>query len=74
MKWVIGIDEVGRGALAGPVTVVAAMLEIDARGRIAHVPFRSLRDSKKLSAAQREYWAKKLAEHSGARFAVAAQR
>ena len=60
MKWIIGIDEVGRGALAGPVTVAAAALALDARGRIAHVPFRRLKDSKKLSAPQREFWAAEL--------------
>lgn len=58
--WVIGIDEVGRGALAGPVTVAAVMLALDARGRVAHAPFRSLKDSKKLSAAQREFWVREL--------------
>jgi ribonuclease HII len=71
MKWIVGIDEVGRGSLAGPVTVAAAMLALDARGRIAHVPFRSLKDSKKLSAAQREFWAKELRNNAGVYFAVA---
>lgn len=71
MRWVVGIDEVGRGALAGPVTVAAAMLAVDARGRIAHAPFRSLKDSKKLSAAGREFWAAELKGNSGVRFAVA---
>ncbi|HEY5220820.1 MAG TPA: ribonuclease HII [Candidatus Paceibacterota bacterium] len=71
MKWIIGIDEVGRGALAGPVTVAAAMLALDARGRIAHAPFRSLKDSKKLSAPRREFWAKELRDNVGVRFAVA---
>jgi ribonuclease HII len=69
--WMIGIDEVGRGALAGPVTVAAAMLAVDARGRIIHAPFRSLKDSKKLSAAQREFWAKELTGNAGVRFALA---
>ncbi len=71
MKWIVGIDEVGRGALAGPVTVAAAILALDAHGRIAHAPFRSLKDSKKLSAAQREFWGKELRSNIGARFAVA---
>jgi ribonuclease HII len=70
-RWVVGIDEVGRGALAGPVTVAAVMLAINAHGRIAHAPFRSLKDSKKLSAARREFWAKELASAAGVRFAVA---
>ncbi|HUC31735.1 MAG TPA: ribonuclease HII [Candidatus Paceibacterota bacterium] len=71
MKWVVGIDEVGRGALAGPVTVVAVMLAVDARGRIAYARFRRLKDSKKLTAAQREFWAKQLTRSTGVRFAVA---
>lgn len=48
-KFVIGIDEVGRGTLAGPVVVAAVLL---APGR----HFRNLKDSKKLSKRQREIW------------------
>ena len=70
-RWVVGIDEVGRGALAGPVTVAAAMLAVDARGRLVHAPFRSLKDSKKLTAAQREFWAAELTADAGVRFAIA---
>lgn len=62
-RWVIGIDEVGRGALAGPVAVAAAILPSNS--------IHSLKDSKKLSAAQREFWAKELAARTGVRFAVA---
>ena len=71
MHWVVGIDEVGRGALAGPVAVAAAALALDARGRVAHAPFRRLKDSKKLSAPQREFWAGELAQNAGIKFAVA---
>lgn len=46
---VIGIDEVGRGAIAGPVVVVAAARSIDA----PPAP-EGLRDSKLLSPLQRE--------------------
>jgi ribonuclease HII len=70
-RWVVGIDEVGRGALAGPVMVAAAMLAVDARGRIAHAPFRSLKDSKKLTAPRREFWAAELRANAGVRFAIA---
>lgn len=69
--WIVGIDEVGRGALAGPVTVAAAMLALDTHGRIAHAPFRSLKDSKKLSVAQREFLAKEFRNSAGVHFAVA---
>jgi ribonuclease HII len=71
MKWIVGIDEVGRGALAGPVTVAAAIFALDARGRAAHIPFRTLKDSKKLSVTQREFWAKEFRSNAGVRFAVA---
>jgi ribonuclease HII len=67
---VIGIDEVGRGALAGPVTVVATALAMDAHRRAAHAPFRSLKDSKKLRAPRREFWAKELRDNAGVRFAI----
>lgn len=56
MRWIVGIDEVGRGALAGPVVVAAAMIPVDAKGRAVHAPFRVLKDSKKLSARQRKEW------------------
>ena len=71
MKWVIGIDEVGRGALAGPVVVAAAALVVDAHGRVAHAPFRRLKDSKKLSASRREAWAKYFRCHKEVDFALA---
>jgi len=45
--WIAGIDEVGRGCLAGPVYAAAVILP-DHHGLVG------LRDSKKLSAAQRE--------------------
>ncbi len=71
MKWIVGIDEVGRGALAGPVTVAAVALAVGVRDRVANISFRSLKDSKKLSATQREFWAKELKSSVHVRFAVA---
>lgn len=51
-KLVIGIDEAGRGALAGPVAVGLVMTsEIVARGFFKKRP---LRDSKKMSEKERE--------------------
>lgn len=44
-KIIVGIDEVGRGPLAGPVMAAAVILSSDIEG---------LADSKKLSAIQRE--------------------
>ncbi len=48
MSWVCGIDEAGRGPLAGPVHAAAVVLS-GVEGTIA-----GLADSKKLSAVQRE--------------------
>jgi ribonuclease HII len=54
-EFVIGIDEVGRGPLAGPVTVAASLVP-------KRIPFRrpllasKLRDSKRLSSRARENW------------------
>ena len=44
---VVGVDEAGRGPLAGPVVAAAVMLD-------ARAPIRGLKDSKKLSARARE--------------------
>ncbi len=56
MKYVIGIDEVGRGPLAGPVTVCAVLCEkklYTKLGRDWHLPPLG-KDSKKLSSIQRQ--------------------
>lgn len=44
---VVGVDEVGRGCLAGPVVAAAVILPVDC------VPLTEVRDSKQLSARQR---------------------
>lgn len=54
-----GVDEAGRGPLAGPVTAAAVMLD-PAR------PIDGLRDSKKLSAAARERLADTICTHAAA--------
>jgi len=58
-KYIIGIDEVGRGALAGPVTVAALLLPRNFQFPIFNFQKRfklKLKDSKKLSPKQREIW------------------
>ncbi|MEK7465228.1 MAG: ribonuclease HII [Patescibacteria group bacterium] len=56
-RYIIGIDEVGRGPLAGPVMVCAALFPSDFPFRLhakkLGVP---LRDSKKLTERARELW------------------
>lgn len=54
-KYVIGIDEVGRGALAGPVVVAAVCFP--AKLKISNRELGALKDSKKLSPKAREQWA-----------------
>lgn len=55
-----GVDEAGRGPLAGPVTAAAVMLDPAAR------PIDGLRDSKKLSAAARERLADEIRDRAAA--------
>jgi len=50
-KYVVGIDEAGRGPLAGPVTIAAVA---GSAGRI----LKGIKDSKKLSVKKREIWRK----------------
>ncbi len=58
MKWVIGIDEVGRGPFAGPVTVCAVAMPQGAYKRVlASNTWNGLTDSKKLKEKDRELWA-----------------
>ncbi len=51
-KYIIGIDEVGRGPLAGPVTVGAVLIPRNLK--ISNII--KLRDSKKLTQKSREEW------------------
>jgi len=68
---VIGIDEVGRGALAGPVVVAAVLLPQRSKTIIESAGLGILKDSKKLSARQREAWAKYFRGHAEVKFAIA---
>jgi ribonuclease HII len=53
-RYIVGVDEVGRGALAGPVVVAVAVVP---RGmRFVRLHGHALKDSKQLSALQREAW------------------
>ena len=68
-KFIIGIDEVGRGPLAGPVTVAAVLVP-------AAFPFRApfgrtdLRDSKRLSGEKRDAWSAFLKSAPSVRYTV----
>ena len=67
-QWIIGVDEVGRGPLAGPVVV--AGIRIKNRRRAMKV-LDGIRDSKKLSAKKREVWFSRLTAHPDIEYAVA---
>lgn len=75
-RYCIGVDEAGRGALAGPVCVgaVLAPKEFDWREAFSLVTRRGepvLRDSKKLSQQQREVLFSYIEEHGALRHAAA---
>lgn len=58
---VAGVDEVGRGPLAGPVTAGAVVMPLTPSGQIPRQGWmRRLRDSKMLTAAQREELAEEI--------------
>ncbi len=60
-KYIVGIDEVGRGPLAGPVAVGAVKLEKEwIKLKEKEGWFKGLRDSKKLSPKAREEWVVKI--------------
>ncbi len=54
---IAGVDEAGRGPLAGPVVAAAVILDPEK-------PIKGLADSKKLSAAQRESLFEQIREHA----------
>jgi ribonuclease HII len=65
-KIVVGLDEAGRGCLAGPVVAAAVMLNSKFKIQNAKLKFKiqNLRDSKKLTVKQREEWYKILTKDS----------
>lgn len=65
----IGIDEVGRGALAGPV--VLAAMRASGRVRWHHPILGPIRDSKRLTPRQREIWFAYLTAHPSLEWRVA---
>ena len=68
-KWIVGIDEVGRGPLAGPVAVCALCFPVDFK----QANFRHFKDSKKLSEKQREIWLQKIKQCMEIKFRVCFQ-
>ncbi|MBG9981969.1 ribonuclease HII [Aerococcaceae bacterium DSM 111020] len=57
-QWIAGLDEVGRGPLAGPVVAAAVILPTD------HELLMGVNDSKQLSLSQREQFAELIKQHA----------
>ncbi len=62
-KFIAGIDEVGRGPLAGPVVACAAIIKLKVESEKLKV-FDGIRDSKQLSKRQREKFYEILTHHN----------
>ncbi len=59
LSWIGGIDEAGRGALAGPVS--AAVVVLPPQPSLSQT-LRGVHDSKQMTPLQREYWAPRIQE------------
>lgn len=57
--WIIGVDEVGRGPVAGPVAICACAIPL---ARYKKMRWLGLNDSKKMTAKARNQWYKKALE------------
>lgn len=66
-EFVVGLDEAGRGPLAGPVTAAAVMVR---KFTIYNTQFTKINDSKKLSEKQREFFYGMLTNHKDIAFGV----
>lgn len=58
-KYVVGIDEVGRGPIAGPVAVGAFLIKTSDLSKIRRL-FYGVKESKQLTASKREFWKAKI--------------
>ncbi len=68
--FVIGIDEAGRGPLAGPVVVGGVKIKLKFKNQKSKF-WKNIKDSKKLSAKQREEWFAKLTAYPNIEWAIA---
>ena len=68
---VMGIDEAGRGPLAGPVFAAAVSLPLDRAADLLAGDWKAVNDSKKLSPARRDTLADVIKSTPGSTFAIA---
>lgn len=66
-----GLDEAGRGPLAGPVVAAAVMFPVEWLRGAFPSELAKLNDSKQLTAAQREHYFAWLTAHADVRYAIA---
>ncbi len=67
IKYLVGVDEAGRGPLAGPVAVGVAVVPIDFDFSV----FAGVKDSKQLSATQRVAWLGRMQAHEHVQYQTA---
>jgi ribonuclease HII len=66
IEWIIGIDEAGRGPIAGPVSVGGVLIPADFDAAFCV----GIKDSKQLSAQLREEWFAKMHDHPSVHISV----
>lgn len=64
IEYVAGVDEAGRGPVAGPVTVAAVIFRIPARRSIPEVLLQRVRDSKQIAEKDRAPIAESIKQHA----------
>lgn len=69
LKHIVGIDEVGRGPIAGEVAVGAVLIFAEHYKKIEKI-FPIIKDSKKLTPKKREVWLKKIREAEEAGYLI----
>ncbi len=73
--FVVGLDEVGRGPLAGPVVAAAVLINLKFKNQNAKLQFKikkldKISDSKKLSEKQREFFYNILTNHEKIKWGI----
>ena len=67
MRWIVGIDEVGRGPLAGPVCVGLCKAPAKKNHKVWKI-IKNVKDSKQLSEEARHFWVKRMKDLASAGF------